>query len=692
MPKYIPKRIRIELPDRPLTLQKPELMSPAGDWECVKAAVENGADAVYFGLDRFNARMRANNFTKNDLPELMAYLHHRGVKGYLTFNTLVFTDELQDASQFLKTIIASGVDAAIVQDVGICRLIRELSPDFPIHASTQMSISSEAGVLFAHELGASVSVLARECALNEIASIKEKSLEKGVDMPIEIFVHGALCVAYSGQCLTSESLGGRSANRGECAQACRMPYDLYADGEKVELGDKRYLLSPQDLAGVDIIPDIIRSGVQTLKIEGRLKAPEYVAAVTQVYRRALDSAWEALATEQEAEPVPDPDRYTLEMTFSRGLDTGWLEGIDNQRLVHARFGKKRGVKLGVVDEVTRTGVWVHPSSEIKAGDGVVFDGGRPDSKEEGGRIKYIESHQNALHLEFLTDAVDLDRVEPGQFIWKTSDPNLDRELRKSYAVEQPAYHRPIHATVTGSVDQPLTLKLDDEDGRSVTVQSEQPLIAAEKRPLNEEVLQKQLGRLGSTPYQLASLKVDLQGDCMYPMSALNQLRRTAVERLDIARRQPLDWKLDRLHSLELPDFDHRRNVDSSVYFIPYVRSWDQLEAVLPLTTYQEVYLELENPRDYIKAVERFRDYNGSDSRRTLWVAPPRMYKTGEEWIIEKLLSSGADGYLARNHEHLRGASGATSQGGFFTQCFQSAQCGVVDQTLETSATHGLLRP
>src|SRR5665213_2849649 len=193
----------------------PELLAPAGDWECAKAAVENGADAIYFGLDKFNARMRAHNFTEADLPRLMEFLHRRGVRGYVTFNTLIFENELADAENYLRTIIAAGVDAAIVQDVGICRMIRKLSPDFPVHASTQMTITSAAGVEFARELGCNLVVLARECSVKEIEKINAAQTSNA-QLPLEIFVHGALCIAYSGQCLTSESLGGRSANRGEC--------------------------------------------------------------------------------------------------------------------------------------------------------------------------------------------------------------------------------------------------------------------------------------------------------------------------------------------------------------------------------------------------------------------------------------------------------------------------------------------
>src|ERR1019366_3488842 len=215
-------------------VQLPELLAPVGDWDCVKAAVENGADAIYFGLEKFNARMRARNFTEADLPRLMEFLHRRGVRGYVTLNTLVFENELADAEKYLRTMIAAGVDAVIVQDVGICRLIRQLSPDFPIHASTQMTVTSSAGMEFARELGCNLVVLARECSIKEIEALQSSQLAgyqlstTRYPLPLEVFIHGALCVAYSGQCLTSEALGGRSANRGECAQACRMPYDLIA--------------------------------------------------------------------------------------------------------------------------------------------------------------------------------------------------------------------------------------------------------------------------------------------------------------------------------------------------------------------------------------------------------------------------------------------------------------------------------
>jgi len=314
----------------------PELLAPAGDWACARAAVENGADAIYFGLDRFNARMRAENFTLTQLPDLMRFLHERGVRGYVTFNTLIFTEELPDAEDYLRKLIECGVDAAIVQDIGICRLIRKISPDFPINASTQMSITSAEGIRFSEALGAYVTALGRECSLDEIEKIQFDRLEKNPQassLPLEVFVHGALCVSCSGQCLASEALGKRSANRGECAQPCRLPYQLICDGEPMDLNGRHFLLSPTDVAGLELLPRFIRAGVTSLKIEGRLKSPEYVASVCRTYRKAIDSAME-LGNHLS---VSEKDYYEMEMTFSRGLGTGWLKGIDLQKSLTVVF-------------------------------------------------------------------------------------------------------------------------------------------------------------------------------------------------------------------------------------------------------------------------------------------------------------------------------------------------------------------
>jgi len=603
----------------------PELLAPAGDWECVKAAVENGADAIYFGLDRFNARMRARNFTEADLPELMAFLHRRGVRGYVTFNTLVFSNELDEAGQFLRSIIAAGVDAAIVQDIGICRLIRQLSPDFPIHASTQMTISSQHGVEFARDLGCELAVLARECSIREIGEIQSP-------IPLEVFVHGALCVAYSGQCLTSESLGGRSANRGECAQACRMPYDLISDGKQVELEGRQYLLSPQDLAGLDVVPDLVKAGVNSLKIEGRLKAPEYVASITRVYRQALDQCLED----------GKAARYELEMAFSRGLHTGWFRGIDNQKLVHARFGKKRGVFLGTVKRVERDSVTVDLKSELKAGDGIVFDNGRPGEGEEGGRVfKLLAGNR----VTFMKGAVKFDRVNVGDRVWKTDDPELNKRIRQTFEGDKIRHQRPIDVEVHGAVGQPMTVIVRDESGRVVQQDSEMNLVAAEKRPLATDRLRDQFGRLGGTPFQLGGLKNDLVGECMLPASEMNRLRRELVDRLEELRSRPLRWQLNDLTARRTPVSSTR----TEPQLIVQIRELAQLEPVLQSGVTQ-IYTDLEFPKQNRDAVRQFRESGVSGE---IFVAPPRIFKPGEEWILKQVRSCEADGYLVRNFDHLK---------------------------------------
>ncbi|HTA95196.1 MAG TPA: DUF3656 domain-containing protein [Verrucomicrobiae bacterium] len=644
----------------------PELLAPAGDWECAKAAVENGADAIYFGLEKFNARMRAHNFTEADLPRLMEFLHRRGVKGYVTFNTLVFENELADAEKYLRAIISAGVDAAIVQDVGICRLIRKLSPDFPIHASTQMTVTSAGGVEFARELGCNLVVLARECSIKEIEKINAAQISDfqpstfNSQLPLEVFVHGALCVAYSGQCLTSESLGGRSANRGECAQACRMPYDLISDGKQVPLGDKRYLLSPQDLAGLEVLPELIRAGVVSLKIEGRLKSPEYVANITRIYRQALDEL---------SEFRPQESRYAMEMAFSRGLHTGWFGGINNQQLVHARFGKKRGVFLGEIKKIVRDGVIVNLAAPVKLGDGIVFDAGKPDEKEEGGRIYEIQEPrfkipgQKLTELRFGYGDVDFLRVNVGDKIWKTNDPELDKRLRQSFAGDAPKFQRPIEMEVHGLVGKPLTLIARDESGNVANVESAMPLTKAEKLPLTGEKLREQLGRLGGTPFALGELKNFLSGEVMLPVSELNRLRREVVIELEKLRAQPKRWEMIGHRGTEAQSsFASSAPLrlggkTGSSELIVLVRNLPQLEAALKCGV-QTIYCEFEDPKKYREAVTLFHSARGCESKignqkSEIFVAPPRIFKTGEEWILKQVLSSNADGYLVRNYDHLK---------------------------------------
>ena len=668
----------LDAPARPAARALPELLAPAGNWECARAAVENGADAIYFGLSRFNARMRADNFTEADLPALMEFLHRRGVRGYVTFNTLIFPHELAAAGDYLRAIIAAGADAAIVQDIGVCRLIRRLSPDFPIHGSTQMTVTSAAGAEFVRALGCQLVVLARECSVREIDAIRTELAARNAPLPLEVFVHGALCVAYSGQCLTSEALGGRSANRGECAQACRMPYDLISDGRTVPLGDRRYLLSPQDLAGLDAIADLARAGVVSLKIEGRLKSPEYVAGITRVYRAALDR----LGAESPAIPsAGKEDRYELEMSFSRGLHTGWLRGIDNQQLVHARFGKKRGVFLGSVRRVRGDQVFIEaPEAPLKPGDGVVFDAGQPDAPEQGGRLYAVRAAGAETALTFGRGSVDFARVRPGDRVWKTSDPELDKRLRGTFAGDVPRFQRPVDFELHGHAGGLLTLLArDPRSGHVVQVDSQVTLVPAEHRPLTPETLRESLGRLGGSPFRLGGIVSHLEGEVILPVSELNRLRREAVAQLEALRAQPRRWELREEIAPDcragappaaLWDADFRLSgaADANAEPTPHhtaggapapqlavlVRNLPQLDAAMAAGA-GTVHCDFEDPKAYREAVRRFRAFapGGVESGRTIRVAPPRIFKPGEDWILRQVRSSEADGYLVRNYDHLR---------------------------------------
>ncbi len=686
MPATAPQSAAVIPPARALV--RPELLAPAGDWDCARAAVENGADAIYFGLERFNARMRAKNFTQADLPALMEFLHRRGVKGYVTFNTLVFANELADAEDFLRSILAAGVDAAIVQDIGICRLIRALSPNFPIHCSTQMTITSAAGVNFARELGAQLVVLARENSLADIGKINGAQ-QAGAQLsaahpplPLEVFVHGALCVAYSGQCLTSESLGGRSANRGECAQACRLPYDLISDGVQVPLGDKRYLLSPQDLSGLEVLPDLIRAGVASLKIEGRLKSPEYVASITRVYRKALDELCGVESSKLKVESQralggSSPDfqpstfnssaaKYELQMAFSRGLYTGWFRGIDNQHLAHARFGTKRGVFLGEVTRVANESASLQLQAPLKPGDGVVFDAGKPDQREEGGRVYQVETHGTETTLRFGHGDLDWRRIRAGQLVWKTNDPALDREVRTTFEGDQIRFPRPISLEIHGHAGVPLTVVANDGLGHVVKLESTVPLAAAANHPLTTDRLREQLGRLGGTPFKLGSLTSLLEGNVIIPVSELNRLRREAAAELEKLRAAPPRWTLR--ETVERPKFKIENETPGRVpELIAVIRLPEQLEAAWHAGA-RTIYCEFENPKHYRDAVVRFRELqstepaspnsdlpapiSGAHRAPSIWVAPPRIFKPGEEWILQQVRSSNADGYLVRNYDHL----------------------------------------
>jgi putative protease len=626
---------------------KPELLAPAGDWECARAAVANGADAVYFGLPAFNARMRATNFTADDLPRLMTFLHEHGVKGYVAFNVLIFTNELAAAEEQLILLQRAGVDAAIVQDVGLAALARDVVPDFHIHASTQMTLTSPEGLAFAHRIGVKRAVLARELSLRELA--KFRATEETARTPLEVFVHGALCVAYSGQCLTSEALGQRSANRGECAQACRMPYELVVDGITRDLGDRRYLLSPQDLAAVAEIPELVRLGVASFKIEGRLKTPEYVASVTQVYRRAIDRAWEARDVGLETD-----DRYRLEMAFSRGLYSGWMHGVNHQKLVHARFGKKRGALVGTVTSVGRDFLEVSGTVPVRPGDGLVIDSGGDTDQEQGGRVYEVSPRgEGTMRLAFEHGKIDFANVHVGNRLWKTDDPQLNRQLRKSFEGGLPKPRGGLALAVTGAAGEPLRIEGRIAEG-SATVSSVLPLQVAQKRPLTDESLRDQLGRLGETVYRLQAMQNQLRGEVIIPVSELNRLRRELVAKLDEIRSRAekptanpariFPAVANKLTNLDRMRNESRSREERAPKLTVLCRDLEQIAVALRAGV-SEIYADFEDIRRYRDAVELTRS---TGAVTPIFLATPRIQKAGEQGFFQLIENARPDGVLIRN--------------------------------------------
>jgi putative protease len=454
--------------------------------------------------------------------------------------------------------------------------------------------------------------------------------DKSETVGLEVFFHGALCVAYSGQCLTSEALGQRSANRGECAQACRLPYELIVDGAVKDLGDRRYLLSPQDLAAVKEIPELIRLGITGFKIEGRLKSPEYVAATCQVYRKAIDAA-----LGDQPSTVNGEDQYKLEMTFSRGLYSGWLHGVNHQELVHARFGKKRGPFVGLINHVAHDHVDVVAQTPLRAGDGVVFDTGGDTEHEQGGRVWEIRSNQ----LFFERGHVDFSKLKPGHRIWKTSDPQLERELKRTHRGDIPRPKTTIDLTVTGAVGKPLSV-----EANGVRVNSAMPLQTAYKHPLTEKALRDQLSRLGETNFVLGEIHNKLIGQVILPVSELNRLRRELVDKI-VGAQPAAPLQRSALESVlsELLARIPQRSTFPATQLIALCRTMDQIGAALD-SGCATVYVDFEDIRRYHDAVALVRQHVGAQ----IFLATPRIQKAGEQSFFKLIEAAKPDGVLIRN--------------------------------------------
>lgn len=620
--------------------RRPEVLAPAGDADAMRAAVRAGADAIYFGLQGFNARARATNFDAAELGATLAFLHEHGVKGYVTLNTLVFDAELASVEAAVRACASAGVDAVIVQDLGVARMVRAIAPGMPIHASTQMTCTDAASVELAHAAGASRVILARELSLDDVAAIRGKT-----DVELEVFVHGALCISYSGQCMTSEAIGGRSANRGACAQACRLPYELVVDGVKRDLGDRAYLLSPEDLEASSAIAELVRIGVASVKIEGRLKGSEYVAATTRLYRRAIDAAM------GDTEATDEDDRRAALQTFSRGSGPGFFEGVNHQRLVEGRACDHRGVQVGVAESVRvvrgKPCVAVRADVAIARGDGLLVEGGFASEGELGGRVWSIDvggtdverASAGDLALVWLGPDKPIGDGYEGRRVWKTNDPAREKEIL--HRVEREPYKTPIDVRITGTFGEPPVYDAASARGAHARVTGDAPVEHARSASTTESAVREKLSRLGETPFTLASLTLDLPEGAMLPISSVNRARRALVDAL-VRASQRTHATTDATHAEVLASALPPDRAPPPAGLFVLCRTLDQANAAVDAGA-DGVYL------DFLELTGTGAALRALRARGNVHVtlSPPRIRKPGEEKIDQYLLDLAPDAILVR---------------------------------------------
>jgi putative protease len=524
---------------------KPELLAPAGGMEALMAAVENGADAVYLGARAFSARGYASNFSEEELEKAIDYAHLRGVKIYVTVNTLLKEGELESALILLSRLREMGTDAIIIQDIGLISLSRKYLPDLPLHASTQMTLHNSEGVRFVKELGIERVVLSREASLEDIKEIKEKN-----NVEIEAFVHGALCISYSGQCLLSSLIGGRSGNRGYCAQPCRKKYRLYCEGMQIKTSGS-YLLSPKDLNTTSGLGALIESGIESFKIEGRMKRPEYVAGVVRIYRRLIDRYLKNPA----GYSVSEQEQETLTQLFNRGFTSGYFFGNPRGKIMSWENPHNRGIPAGTVISYDRRTerIRVKLSNTLRLGDGIMVENAETRSEDKGKIISSMYAEKGPVYSAGKGEVIEIpfdSRAPSGSMVYRTHDKKLMDSLKKESESGSLRPKIPLFLTATLAPGKPARLEIKDSDSNTVTVESEYLVEKAEKLPTSKAQIEKQLTKLGNTIFEAAGLNVGVEKDIFIPVGQLNDLRTKAVLKLENLRVSK--WKRKSLENLQLP--------------------------------------------------------------------------------------------------------------------------------------------
>ena len=590
-----------------------ELLAPVGSFDSLKAAVQNGANAVYLGGKDFSARASANNFDREELKEAVKYAHIRDVRVFVTTNTLIKQNELEDFVEYAKFLYDIDVDAIIMQDIGAAMLIHELLPDFELHASTQMVAHSLEDVQYLESIGFKRVVLARELTVEEIKYICDNT-----NVDIEIFVHGALCVCYSGGCLMSSMIGNRSGNRGRCAQPCRQKYTMIdiSTGEEIH-NNGDYLLSTKDLNTIEEIDKIIDTGVLSLKIEGRMKKPEYVATVIKSYRDAIDEYETTKKVNISDETMED--LYTI---FNRKFTKGLILGEVGEEVMNSNVPNNQGLYVGKVVDYNKKAkrLKIKLEGTLKKGDGINLGGGTIGRIIKGKDITQIGYKGETIELDFIGEA------KKNQLVFKTSDTDLIDRAQKTYTQDKEFAKSLIDAEISIKLDSYPELRLIDKNKNIVSVQGDKLVEKALKVALSEEKIETQIKKLGNTPYEIDQLKINLDEGVSMPISLINQMRREAIELLDNARIS-VKGRMYKDNDIKYSPKIYSRNADNKSKIRVKVNNIEALKSILNLDIDMIYYED-------VSTIEQAMTMANANNKKLIYSAP-RIVRNREYKRLEK---------------------------------------------------------
>jgi putative protease len=610
-------------------MKKSELLLPCGNMEMCLAAIHGGADAIYVGMPGFNARGRTVDHSVEQLKEIIDICHLYGVHVHVAFNILIFENELPAAVDMLMKVLPLGPDALIIQDLGLAKLVKQISPKQVIHASTQMTVTNHNAMELLEDLDIDRYVLGRENSIKEI-----KEIRKNTEKELEVFVHGALCVAYSGQCFTSESIGGRSANRGQCAQSCRFSYEMFVDDLPRDLVDQKYIVSPQDLCGINEVKELQDIGIESFKVEGRLKSPTFVGTVAKTYKKAL---YEGIIQREDVEKMA--------MSYSRGFFSGWLHGVDHQQLVRGTYQSHRGVYLGKVISTDNRAVYIKTDTKIQKGMGVLIC--HDEREKELGSSVYNVLYKNdgTIGLE-LDKSVNLALIDNRFSVYVNSAPEIAKEIDASVKDYAKQKRIPVEITFEAHVGSKATYTIKDCDGNYVEISSEDNLEEAKKAP-DEKKIEKDLTSLSRTAYGVENFKMVIgEVKPFLHSKMLKNLRQEAIsllnnKRVSVEERemtQPLYSKLEnkeeaKVNSLNLLIREIGQLKDLQTFLENYAGE-----------TKISVILDYEFGKDYHESLDILKSIPNIQSG----IATNRILKPGEYHHLNLLTRLKPDFILARN--------------------------------------------